>query len=95
MKDTRYQFQPWYIRTYRWLRWRPWYYILVSYVLYRWCLNGSKIPPEEEDWFTSRAAYINHILRCYSSLAHMKMEYYWTMDEVLDHCREKLCRTSK
>jgi|WetSurMetagenome_2_1015567.scaffolds.fasta_scaffold02484_16 hypothetical protein len=89
-KDDRYQFQPWYIKVYRRIRWYLPHAIVTSYRLFLWLLQGAKIPECEKDWFKSRYHYAKHLWIMCSSLAHMKMKYYYTLDEVIQHCRERI-----
>lgn len=94
--DNRYQFQPWYIKVYRWVRWYPWHYLIATYVIGKWLIiTGGKIPQEETNEFLTRTAYIKHLWRLLISLAHMKMQYYYTMEEVLGYCLEDQCQNSK
>lgn len=94
--DNRYQFQPWYIKLYRRLRWYPTYWVFAWYIIVKWFITfRGQIPPEERNWFLNRWDYTKHLWGLIISLAHMKMKYYYTIEEVMDNCRERLCPNSK
>lgn len=85
MNDTRYQHQPWYIKTYRWLRWRPWYWVKVWFVITGWAIRGAKPLRwgEGENAFGfDRWHSIEHFLIMYKGLAECKMQHYYTTEEV-------------
>lgn len=89
--DDRYQFQPWYIKLYRRLRWCPQYYLLACYIIVKWAITfRGQIPPDERDWFLSRLDYVKHLWRLVASLGDMKMKHYYTLDEVMENCRQKI-----
>jgi hypothetical protein len=95
--DDRYQFQPWYIKLYRQLRWGPQYWLLACYIIIKWFITfRGQIPQEERDWFVSRCDYVKHLWRLVASLGSMKMKHYYTLDEVMENCKRKIqCLNSK
>jgi hypothetical protein len=100
--DDRYQCQSRLVRVYRWLRWYPAYCLLACYIIVKWFITyRGKLPAEEREWFLNRSEYVRHLWRLVTSLAHMKMKYYYTLEEVMDSCRKRIqelgnkCQSSK
>jgi len=106
MKDDRYQFQPWYIKTYRWLRYVPFYSCWGLYAVGRWWLFDGTIetinmrdgypanqpPPPNRiiPLFDSKWEQAVSIFRRFKSMAGMKMKHYWTLQEVLTDVRSRM-----
>jgi len=89
--DDRYQYQTRLIRACRWLRWYPAYCLFACYLIVKWFVTYySQVPTSERYWFTSRIEYARHIWRLVTSAAHLKMKFYYTMEEVITNCRNKL-----
>jgi hypothetical protein len=88
--EDRYQFQPWYIKTYRWLRWRPVYGCLALAHIFVWWFIDGKIPVEEQGWFVNKWQFVKFLWRLSLSDASMKMKHYYTMDEVITELRSKV-----
>lgn len=78
---NRYQFKPWYIKVYRWLRWKPLYSFMAICQITKWLLTGAK--PDE---YFSRAGTAELIWTVHQARAEMKMLFFHTHDEV----RERL-----
>lgn len=94
---NRYQFQPWYIKAVRWIRYKPLWSIWGAFVVSWWFLTGAKIPAEEKLFFDRkykgrwlvRWHYAKHIMRCYLSMADFGMRNCWYLQEVIDDLRAK------
>jgi len=75
--DSRYQFQKWYVKCYRWLRWKPWYAMLA---LYFW-------------FFGKYLGYPRYSLSRYWSismgLADLDMKHYYTLEETINILKNK------
>ncbi len=84
----RYQHSPWYVKLYRWLRYRPWYALCgrLSVIAWRW--NGSIIPYEESEFFKTKTAYVEHILTCWRSYADYKMQHVYSLREMINALKE-------
>jgi hypothetical protein len=80
--DNRYQYQPWYIKLWRWIRYMPLAYLTYWYILITWKLKGSKI--EEGDWFQTAKSFCYHLKTMCTCYAEMKMKWYYTIEEIID-----------
>ena len=80
-KDDRYQYQPWYIKAYRWIRWVPYYYVLgtLKYIKYK-----NTTPDLEED-----LSY-HTTMKIWKGLAQCKMKHWYSIDEVRDNIEKRL-----
>lgn len=87
MKDSRYQFQPWPIKAYRWLRWRPYYALRAYLSLAWWFCRGAHILDQWLPYLPTRRAYAEHILAMSRSFAAMKMQDFSTTEELLGSLR--------
>jgi hypothetical protein len=77
-KDNRYQNRNILVKAYRWLRYKPLYALLAVYNIIKY---GLKLKTEDS-CFTSRRNYAGFIWDCYMGAAEMKMQYYYTCEEV-------------
>lgn len=84
----RYQFQPWYVKAYRWLRYKPggWLYVLRISAI--WLSHGLSMSAEMRMYFKTRRNYIAHVLMVGDSRAAMNMGHYWTHQEVIAELRK-------
>jgi len=89
MTDTRYQFQPWYVKLGRWLRWRPAYSVLALIHLIWWALKGAPVPEDMRCIFPTRWSMAKSAWTCWSSRAQAKMGWLYTTEEVLTYLRSK------
>lgn len=81
----RYQFQPFYVKWSRWWRWMPYYYALG---LKKYLHN---ITYEKENRYLT----LSDMMSIYKGLAHCKMKFYYTMEEVQKEFQEKINKWSK
>jgi hypothetical protein len=89
--DDRYQYQSRLVRACRWLRWKPLYWILASYVVIKWLIIWQgKIPADDCEWFSNRSEYVKILWRTVNSVADMKMKHCFTFDEILIRCKAKV-----
>lgn len=79
--DKRYQFQPFYVRWYRWLKWKPLYWIKALLHIGTWAWQGGSLPSW---WCGSRRNYAEDLLAISMSEADFRMGYYWYDDELDD-----------
>lgn len=94
MSNDRYQFQPWYIKTYRWLRWRPVFALKFLWWLILWGSDGFTQPPGYGDVFRgrqkwSRYWHLKHYWTMSISMAQQKMKHYHTTEEIIYALRTK------
>ena len=82
--DDRYQFQSFFVRCKRWLRWMPYYYFLG---VKQWIKNTTY---KKDPYVSPRDMF-----SIYKGLAHCKMKYYWTSEEVFSNIRGKLGLTNE
>lgn len=54
------------------------------WVLFIWNWNGARIPDDEREWFKSKWVYAGHIWTIHMSLAAVKMQHGYTIDEIID-----------
>ncbi len=69
----RYQYRSWYVRWYRWLRYRPLFFLL-----------GIAAHIEHLELKEGRMFTLKTRLSHYKALAHSKMKYYYTEYEVFE-----------
>jgi len=77
--DDRYQFQPLYVRAYRWLRWKPMYCIVALVSIIRWLAGGAKV---DDGISLDRFEVIGNIWTCKMSSACFRMGHWYTTEEV-------------
>lgn len=81
MCDDRYQFQPWIVKAWRWLQWRPLYFVLaclwmpVAFVAV-WFVDPW---PCQTRWETLASVW-----RQFGAKAEYRMGHWWTLDEIID-----------
>jgi hypothetical protein len=75
---SEYNSKPWPIRLYRWLKWRPWFFVLFCYWILWWALKGAKLP--EDRWqtidrpiFPTRRSFVSHLWTISASMADHRM----------------------
>lgn len=84
--DDRYQNQRFVVRLYRWLRWKPWFFVLGWLKILLWVLWGCK-PMAWQDCQTGEMEYDTRrttffLLRNFnSSQADIKMNHLYTLEE--------------
>jgi len=79
-KEARYQEQPWYIRV-----WRRRWYLLIPYNTLHWYKSTTKETIKDMD--------VTRLSFCYDMAiadAQIKMEWWYTMEEVMDHLKDKI-----
>jgi hypothetical protein len=81
--DNRYQFQPGYIKVYRWLRWRPYWALKATWVILRWLASGARVHEDGFPCERSRRWYAKFLWTIHRSLAECSMRHVWTMEEVM------------
>lgn len=81
-QTNRYQYQSKFIKSLRWLKWKPLYSLIAIWYILWWLCKGASFY-----WFPNRGSFLKHIWCCYQSLASMKMQHYYTIDEVFNDCR--------
>lgn len=80
----RYQFQPWYVKAYRWVRWRPVFALRAIVNTLHWLITGARIQrPVAGVLYRSRWAYLRGIWEINKSLAEYNMGAWKTLDECL------------
>jgi hypothetical protein len=87
--ETRYQDASWYVKLYRWLRYKPVYTALFAWDILLWILCGAKLTEDDKVWFVNRRGYIQHAWMCYMSIADSKMIHYWTLEEIIADLKAK------
>lgn len=94
MTDNRYQYQPCYIKLWR-RRWYLWYYTVATLRTVQWFLDGCP----RNKWVSDNGMHYEYDTRWFSfkfiwiiaqSEASMKMEWYFTMEEVFVDLHEKI-----
>jgi hypothetical protein len=88
MNDSRYQFQPWPIKAYRWLRWVPLYACVAAWRVALWAITGARVPLDDP-WPYDRLRYCGHIWRATMSLALFEMGNWVTLDEAMAELRAR------
>jgi len=83
--DDRYQFQPFYIKCARWLRWMPFYYFVAAK---KWVKNTTY--KKDKRYFS-----IKEIFSVHRGIAQCKMKHYYTTDEAFNDIRGKLGLTDE
>lgn len=81
----RYQFQPWYVKAYRWLRYKPggWYY--ACWLLAGWVIQGMPVAYP----FKTRREVAAHIWMIGRSTSAMNMGHYWEHREIIAQLRSR------
>ncbi len=72
-ESTRWIYQPWYVKVYRWFRYIPLAYAIVFFDLNCWACAGARPLKIDEDCVLSRWETIEHILTVRLSLASSDM----------------------
>lgn len=82
--QNRYQFQPWYVKLYRWLRWKPYWTVRSVIVFVLWVadgqraaefVDGGRMTREETAW----------AIWSERNLADFQMGHYWSIKECIEH----------
>lgn len=90
MKDDRYQFQPWYIKAFRQIRYKPQMYALMAWHFMLWIVvHRMCIPTEPPNFYKSRWHVAKHAYRCWLGLCHCWMGNTLTLDEAMDKLRKR------
>ena len=103
--DTRYQFQPRHVQIYRWLRYKPLGLVAGLYYCAMWLLFCRTLPkfpersayplsadtPEVKYIYPHRtwAEYLKFIIKINLSVAGVKMQHTWTLQEVMARIKVK------
>ena len=80
--SDRYQYQSRPVRLYRWLRYMPLGYVKAGWYIILWVLHGCPIDESVCESTTYRAM-IQNIYQVCVARAQFKMEYYYTLEELL------------
>jgi hypothetical protein len=89
MTDTRYQFQPWYVKAYRQLRHRPKWLTLFVWWVICWVWRGCQIPGRDWPWFPTRRSYLAHLWVLSRSHASADMRHLYTFPELMDRLKAR------
>lgn len=81
----RYQFQPWCVKAYRWLRHKPAGTLYACRLFIGWAVQGLPVAQP----FKSKREVAAHIWMIGRSTAAMKMGHYWHHDEVVSELRRR------
>lgn len=90
--DKRYQFQPWYVKVYRRVKYFPLFLIYLCFSYLFWILQGfpinkcegyEELPLRIQQRFFTRWNTFVSIYWINLSIYHMKMKYYYETDEVI------------
>lgn len=87
--DNRYQFQPLYIKTYRWLRYKPVYFVYGICLVVKWICTGMKVMNYGEGFPAGRKETLRIIWQVNKSNCEYNMKAYWTTAELISQLREK------
>lgn len=74
----RYQFQPWYIKAYRWLRYKPYWMWCGWTMIFAWLRGGAQV---HRPW-RSRRELAAHLWTINLSMADIEMGHLYTLEEV-------------
>lgn len=83
-RDDRYQFQPWYVKAWRWVLYRPIFAIQAWWHLSCWAATGARIPDESREYFPTRREFVEHVWTVNRSRASFRMRHWYTTDEAMD-----------
>ena len=82
----RWQFQPPYVKVYRWLRFIFPAWFVLAYRVARWLLSGAKgedLSTEEDNWVMSRWETLGLIKSCTIGMAECRAGHWYTTEEVI------------
>lgn len=87
--DDRYQHQTQLVKAYRWLRWKPLYFVIAFLHVARWFIHGMRpmtLPADEScpEFIYSRLDTCKCIWALGTSTAEVKMKHYYSIDETLE-----------
>lgn len=88
MSDARYQFQSWYVKAWRQVRYRPIGWFLGAFDIARWIwVDDCYIAPEMRvhfggHWGWPNRKFMRHLWEMRQSEAAFKMQWYFSADEV-------------
>lgn len=90
---TEYASKPWPIRAYRWLRWRPWFFVKFCYWMTAWVTRGAKLPwmtyrVTKTPIFPTRRSYVGHLWTVSRSLTDFKIGNWLTLDDWMAELRQ-------
>lgn len=86
MKDSRFQFQPWYVKAWRWLRWKSLFTLLAIICIARWLATGAKPLVVDSGLYChrfSRRWTLRHIVSLHRGRADARMGNYVTSEELI------------
>lgn len=88
MSDDRYQFQPWYTKAYRWLRWKPWFTLLFPLEVLRWVLKGCpRMLPKK--MFNGKRKDLSVLWSINRGRCAVRMRHVWTTEEMIEHFKTR------
>lgn len=106
MADRRYQFQSRPVQVYRWLRFKPLYFLLGLFACAKWLLLSRTLPrfpersayllgadtPEIKYHYPHRTwrEYLTFLITIHLSLADGRMQHTWTLQEVMDRVKQRI-----
>lgn len=79
----RYQYKGRLVKAYRWLRYRPKWFIVYLLWISCWFIAGAEIPPELSDPKMTKRKWARSIWQQCSSMAHAEMGYVYYLDEII------------
>jgi hypothetical protein len=91
--QDRYQFQPFYIKAYRWLRWRPFFAAKAVVMIARWLIFSRQIP-NHRAWRIGQNAdprfrYLKSIWFHCMGVCDVRMRWYYTTAEVMQELADR------
>ena len=81
--DDRFQFQSWYVRWYRWLRYQPFAVSGFCRDMFWWLVVGAPRFDVEAGWTYSRLRTVKHMWTMRRARAALRMRWYQTTDELI------------
>lgn len=85
----RYKFQPWYVKAYRWVRFKPAAFVRFLYLLVSWAFHGcpameyADLSGRLRKMKHGRRRMVSHFWISCQSLAEYRMRHYVTIEELL------------
>jgi hypothetical protein len=82
MNDSRYYFQPWHVKVYRWLRWKPQHACYALLEIAKWLTTGAKTFSHLA--MPTRRDVVAFIWRSRMSTADIEMGRWKTIYEIME-----------